>query len=480
MEHDESQPLINDEPKDTFVGQIVKNIDEAYNLYQAHAFKMGFSVRKGQQQFYDNDRKNIRLKEYYCSKKGFKNNELQGEVAYERADSRTGCEAMVRFNVNKEGQWKITKLVLDHNHEFAQPHQRHLLRSMRNISATKGDVIKSLVNVGMSDAWNYNGEEVSVFDKASSIVKDMQNFVYTQKVKSIEAGDAQSLVNQLQKRQSEDPMFYYTVQFDQESRLTNVFWRDGKSKLDYDCFGDVMVFDTTYRTNRFNLICAPFVGVNHHWQNVMFGCALLADETAVSFTWLFKAFLESMGNQQPKRIFTHQDASMAKAIRELKLNPYVITNDINSTQNENNGHVSVLNPLLAKTNGMSTTRKKGHFQKRKRSTTIVKKNKEKRKERSEFCDTNKYSNDSNMPSSTMSLYKPIMPQMAPPIIPQMAPSIIPQMTSSQILFGSPLILQPAFGMQNIGPTPIRPHALRKKTSEDGTGSENHVNTRVNY
>ncbi|KAF1892660.1 hypothetical protein Lal_00031932 [Lupinus albus] len=75
-----------------------------------------------------------------------------------------------------------------------------LLRSMRNISPTKGDVIKSLVNV-----------EVGGFDTVGSTVKNMQNFVYTQKVKSIEAGDAQSLVNQLQKRQSEALMFYYIV-----------------------------------------------------------------------------------------------------------------------------------------------------------------------------------------------------------------------------------------------------------------------------
>jgi transposase-like protein len=81
-----------------------------------------------------------------------------------------------------------------------------------------------------------------------------------------------------------------------------------------------VIFDTTYRTNKYNLICAPFVGVNHHWQNAMFGCALLLDETAVSFTWLFKAFLESMGNQQPKTIFTDQDAAMAKAIGEVMPN----------------------------------------------------------------------------------------------------------------------------------------------------------------
>jgi hypothetical protein len=60
-------------------------------------------------------------------------------------------------------------------------------------------------------------------------------------LKSIDAGDAQALVNHLQNRQAQDVMFYYSVQLDQESRLTNVFWRDGKSKIDYNCFGDFVV-----------------------------------------------------------------------------------------------------------------------------------------------------------------------------------------------------------------------------------------------
>lgn len=46
----------------------------------------------------------------------------------------------------------------------------------------------------------------------------------------------------------------------------------------------------------------------------MFGCALLSDETVASFNWLFKVFLESLGNKQPKTIFTYQDTAVAKAI----------------------------------------------------------------------------------------------------------------------------------------------------------------------
>lgn len=266
MEINECQSVEIDGCKDIFLGQVVNNKDEAYNLYQAHAFKTGFSVRKGRELYYDNERKITRFKEFYCSKEGFKNNEYGGEVAYERADSRTNCKAMVRFNVSKEGVWKVTKFVLDHNHQLVPPEQRHLLRSMRNMSNVKGDLIKSMVNSGIrvTNIWNYLGEEVGGYNNLGITLKDMHNYVYTEKLKLIEAGDAQSLVNNLQNRQAQDPMFYYSVQLDQESRLTNVFWRDGKSKVDYDCFGDVVIFDTTYRTNKYDMICAPFVGINHH------------------------------------------------------------------------------------------------------------------------------------------------------------------------------------------------------------------------
>lgn len=103
MEINECQPIETDEPRDIYLGQVVNSKDEAYDLYQEHAFKTGFSVRKGKELYYDNEKKKTRLKDFYCSKQGFKNNEPDGEVAYKRADSRTNCLAMVRFNVTKEG-----------------------------------------------------------------------------------------------------------------------------------------------------------------------------------------------------------------------------------------------------------------------------------------------------------------------------------------------------------------------------------------
>ena len=106
------------------------------------------------------------------------------------------------------------------------------------------------------------------------------------------------------------------MQVDQDNRIANFFWRDGRSKLDYDSFRDV-IFDTTYQTKKYNLICAPFVGINHHWNNVLFGCAFLTDETTQSFIWLFETFFTAMGVRQPKSIFTNQDQAMANAIHMI-------------------------------------------------------------------------------------------------------------------------------------------------------------------
>lgn len=62
-------------------------------------------------------------------------------------------------------------------------------------------------------------------------------------------------------------------------------------------------------------------------------------------------------------------------INKLNLNSNAMATETNFTQNEDDDHVVVFNPLLAKTKGMPSTRKKGHFEKRKRSTTKVKQNK---------------------------------------------------------------------------------------------------------
>nr|CAD1826991.1 unnamed protein product [Ananas comosus var. bracteatus] len=223
---------------------------------------------------------------------------------------------MVRFRVDEEGRWKVIRFVPEHNHELAKPEERHLLRSARPAGTAKAGVGDPAANAGTptSNVQSSKGEEGSGAKK----VEVKRGYAGVPKMTLIATEDSESLVGHFKRRANEEGMFYWDVQVDLRGRMTNFFWRDGRSRDDYDCFGDVVVLDTSYRTSKYNMICASFLGVNHHWQNVMFGCAFLLDETKASFVWMFKSFLESMGDRAPKSIFnTDQDQAISEAIKEV-------------------------------------------------------------------------------------------------------------------------------------------------------------------
>ena len=127
--------------------------------------------------------------------------------------------------------------------------------------------------------------------------------------------DAQTLLEYLKCKKMEDPTFFYTMQIDQENgQIANFFWEDGQSIMDYVCFGDAVSFDTNFQTNKFEMPFAPILGGNHQKHTIIFGAALLFNETIESLVWLFEIFLTAMSGKHPSTIFTDQDAAMAGAI----------------------------------------------------------------------------------------------------------------------------------------------------------------------
>jgi zinc finger SWIM domain-containing protein 3 len=84
---------------------------------------------------------------------------------------------------------------------------------------------------------------------------------------------------------------------------------------DYEVYGDAVCFDTTYKKLNDGRPFGLLVGVNNHKKTIIFGAALLYDETAKSFVWLFNTFLAAMSGKKPQTILTDEDRAMAKAIK---------------------------------------------------------------------------------------------------------------------------------------------------------------------
>ncbi|KAH9703973.1 protein FAR1-RELATED SEQUENCE [Citrus sinensis] len=89
------------------------------------------------------------------------------------------------------------------------------------------------------------------------------------------------------------------------------------ARYDYECFGDVLAFDATYKTNAYQKPLVTLVGTNHHRKTTVFGFGLLGDETVESYTWLLQTFLSAMGNRKPKSVITDGDEAMSKAIKTV-------------------------------------------------------------------------------------------------------------------------------------------------------------------
>ena len=92
------------------------------------------------------------------------------------------------------------------------------------------------------------------------------------------------------------------MKVDSERRVHGILWCHSNSRADYHLFGDVLTFDTTYKSNLYEMLVGLFVGVNNHCQSALFGCVILREETEDSFKWAFSTFVEANGGKTSQTI----------------------------------------------------------------------------------------------------------------------------------------------------------------------------------
>ncbi|WOH07798.1 hypothetical protein DCAR_0727232 [Daucus carota subsp. sativus] len=74
----------------------------------------------------------------------------------------------------------------------------------------------------------------------------------------------------------------------------------------------------------------PFTGVNHHYQSILFGFALVRDELKTTFEWVLSTWLEAMEGKEPLAIITDQDQAMAAAIESQLPNTSHLSEGMNA------------------------------------------------------------------------------------------------------------------------------------------------------
>ncbi|KAF8398087.1 hypothetical protein HHK36_017013 [Tetracentron sinense] len=316
----EKEVSMQDGDGEPHVGMEFESEDAGKSFYDAYARHVGFSTRVGQ---YTRSKPHGKIisRELVCSRDSLKKKNSES------------CSAMLKIERNDSDKWVVTKFVKEHNHSMVTPSKVHYLRPRRHFAGAAKTMDETYHGMGFVPSGimyvSMDGNRVSV--ETNSGVRNVSpvepnravrntgptNYATLSNRKRTLGRDAQNLLDYFKRMQAENPGFYYAIQLDDDNRMTNVFWADGRSRTAYSHFGDAVTFDTMYRPNQYRVPFAPFTGMNHHGQMVLFGCALLLDESESSFIWLFKTWLAAMDDHPPVSIITDQDRAIQSAVAQV-------------------------------------------------------------------------------------------------------------------------------------------------------------------
>ncbi|KAK0571085.1 hypothetical protein LWI29_010716 [Acer saccharum] len=297
------------------------SMDDARSFYLGYARGNGFGIRATN---LDHDREGrVLRRKWVCDKQGSRREEYltnKDRKRKPRLQTRQNCKACFSIGLDSDTlKYSVRVFMDDHSHKLATFREVSSHRSHRNLD--EGDYAQ-IDDMGKNcirgcQTFEYMVDQKGGYSKIGFTQKDMYNKIAKLRRSKAFESDSQAAISYLESKAFTEANFYCRFNTDDDDRLANIFWRDSNSLFEYKCFGDVLVFDTTYKTNAYGKPLVLFVGVNNHSATCVFGAALLLDETFTSYKWALTKLMDSMGIKHPLSIMTDGDEAMRQVIDEV-------------------------------------------------------------------------------------------------------------------------------------------------------------------
>ncbi|CAG8538409.1 4203_t:CDS:10, partial [Scutellospora calospora] len=116
---------------------------------------------------------------------------------------------------------------------------------------------------------------------------NIYNIIHAIRFENCVTSDAGSTYIELIKKQCDEPGYYVNARFH-----------------------DVVLMDTTFKTNRYSIMLCMLIIIDNHNRSRLVATAVISDETSDTFSWIFENLLEASNSLTPKVLFTDADCAI--------------------------------------------------------------------------------------------------------------------------------------------------------------------------
>ncbi|WOK99154.1 protein FAR1-RELATED SEQUENCE 11 [Canna indica] len=320
-QHSTSEAIV-DTP---YVGQSFRTDDEAQEYYTNFARKNGFAIRRERSKGNPSHPLGVYKRELVCHRAGVSLPRKTAELKRQRnkKSSRCKCEAqmIIKKNVSKGTTcWIVIHFSNEHNHELLDSEEVRHLPAYRNIPPAVRERILVLAKAGCTVNLMMRALEMERGVKPGQLSfteRDLRNFLQASKSIDRET-EGSELLKACKCMRDKNPDFRYDYTLDSNEKLEHIAWSYPDAVHAYKVFGDVIIFDTTYRLYAYDRPFGVWFGVDNYGNLIFLGCALLQDEKPTSFRWALRSFVSLMDGKFPQTILTDVDMGLRDAmINEL-------------------------------------------------------------------------------------------------------------------------------------------------------------------
>ena len=233
------------------------------------------------------------------------NTQNQQEINNDKVfEYRSDCPFYLQFTTDLTGKnYSLTTYVIQHNHPLITTNE---MKSINKMSTPIKTTIKDLAGKLKTT------KELTEYVNKQHNIKANYHQIYYQENKSYaeEYGNFKDDAKMLLEVCEEDLHLHlgkYKHCLNTDNQLVNFIYSSKEMEEVYRRFNDLLIIDTTFKKNRFNMPMINFVNIDEYGFSKVVAFGFISNEKEESFDWILEQFHGFMTLKPPKIIYTDED-----------------------------------------------------------------------------------------------------------------------------------------------------------------------------